>query len=107
MSDAAAGIRKFRPCKETGHKITDRQRHFLAAFCDAPEVKRSQPRASTVLEAMKAKFGDLTLNPATQRPILLDETQLAEDALGCNKDCGGARCGGRGDGSGCCWRGCV
>ena len=25
---------------------------------------------------MKTKFGDLTLDPATQRPILLDETQI-------------------------------
>ena len=70
------GYARKRPCKETGHKITDQQRHFLASFCDAHEVKHSQPCASTVFEAMKSNFGDLTMDPATQRPILLDETQI-------------------------------
>jgi len=70
------GYARKRPCKETMHRITDQQRQYLAAFCDAHEAKHSQPRASTVFEAMKAKFGDLTLDPATQRPILFDETQI-------------------------------
>ena len=71
------GYARKRPCKETGHKITDQQRHCLASFCDAHEVKHSQPRASTVFEAMKSNFGDLTMDPATQRPILLDGALLS------------------------------
>lgn len=70
------GYARKRLHKETHKKLTETQRNFLTAFCDAHETMQSQPRSKPVLEAMVKKFGDLALDPDTQERIVMDETAI-------------------------------
>jgi len=45
-------------------------------YCDNCEQDHSQPRSKVVCEAMRQKIGELTLDPDTQRPILMSETAI-------------------------------
>ena len=70
------GYARKRKHKESKTKLTKVQVDFMSAFCDTHEEARSQPRAKTVDDAMKAIFGDLALDADTGRPILLGETAI-------------------------------
>ena len=70
------GFARKRFCKPTHGKRTAIQEAFLRSFCDAYEVDRSQPRSQLVYDAMRKQFGELALDPDTQRPILMSETAI-------------------------------
>jgi len=48
----------------------------LKLHCENCEKHHSQPRLRVVYEAMRKRFGELTLDPDTQRPILMSETAI-------------------------------
>jgi hypothetical protein len=48
----------------------------LKLNCDNCEQDHSQPSSKVVYEAMRKRFGELTLDPDTQRPILMSETAI-------------------------------
>jgi hypothetical protein len=70
------GFARKRFCKPTHVKRTATQESFLKLYCDNCEQDHSQPRSKVVYEAMRQKFGELTLDPDTQRPILMSETAI-------------------------------
>jgi len=70
------GFARKRPCKATHTKKTDTHVNFLKSFCVSHETKYSEPRSKHVWQAMRDKFGELTLDPVTQRPILMSETAI-------------------------------
>lgn len=70
------GYARKRLHKETKKKLTETQRNFLTAFCDAHETTQSQPRSKLVFEAMVKKFGDLALDLDTHERIVMDETAI-------------------------------
>merc|ERR1711967_177721 len=49
---------------------------FLKSFCATYEIYHSEPRSQVVYDAMRKKFGELALDPDTQRPILMSETAI-------------------------------
>ena len=70
------GFARKRPCKATHIKKTDTQVNFLTSFCVSHETRYSEPRSKHLWQAMRDKFGELTLDPVTQRPILMSETEI-------------------------------
>ena len=48
----------------------------MKLYCGNCEQDHSQPRSKVVYEAMCQRFGVLTLDPDTQRPILMSETAI-------------------------------
>jgi len=70
------GFARKRFCKPTHVKRTATQESLLNLYCHNCEQDHSQPRSKDVYEAMRQKFGELTLDPDTQRPILVSETVI-------------------------------
>ena len=70
------GFARKRFCKLAHVKRTATQEDFLRSYCGDYEIGRSQPRAQVVYDAMRKQFGDLTLDPDTQRLILMSETAI-------------------------------
>ena len=70
------GFARKRPCKATHIKKTDTQVNFLMSYCASHETRYSEPRSKHLWQAMRDKFGELTLDPVTQMPILMSETAI-------------------------------
>jgi hypothetical protein len=70
------GFARKRFCKPTHVKRTAIQEDFLRSYCATYETNRSEPRSQVVYDAMRKKFGELALDPDTQRPILMSETAI-------------------------------
>ena len=70
------GFARKRFCKPTYVKRTATQESFLKLHCDNCEQDHSQPRSRVIYEAMRKRFGELTLDPDTRRPILMSKTGI-------------------------------
>ena len=77
LSLAVALLSRWHSPRHTANEpISQRCYYFLKFYCDKCEQDHSQPRSKVVYDAMRQRFGELTLDPDTQRPILMSETAI-------------------------------